>query len=114
GVDNRTTFHLDMSIEHLKRRRDVLGSTQNVENIDVWSAQIVLQHESQLDFDAGVRVFFPLEDVAGLEDLVVKNDAVVGLIDAGCGLHRFGCAPDFMAGPAASGFNLAICPNRLN
>src|SRR5699024_12525950 len=89
---------------------DIFGSTQDVENVDVWSAQIVFQDEGQLDFDAGVRVFSPLEYMSGLEDLVVKDDAVVGLIAAGCGLHRFGCQPAFMDGLAAAGFNLALCP----
>ncbi|MBG9886967.1 hypothetical protein ABE10_10495, partial [Bacillus toyonensis] len=113
-VDDRAPLQLDVGVQDLERRRDVLGRAQHVEERAVRSFERLLEDEGQLDLDPYVGEVVERDDRAVLPHRVVEHHPVVGLGDAGRLLHGLGGEPDLPADETASRSDPRVPPHALD
>ena len=75
----------------------MVGCVVHIVGGDISTVEVVAQHERQLNFDLRVDVIGPFERPAVRNKHVVKQDAVVRLVDLHRLLHRSAGKTDLLA-----------------
>ena len=75
----------------------MVGCVVHILRGDISAVEVVAQHECQLNFDLRVDVIGPLERPTVRDEHVVKQDAVIRLIDLHRLLHRSASKADLLA-----------------
>src|SRR4029434_6588320 len=88
---------LDSAVDDLTRRHNTPGRCQILRRSDTWSLQVAIENEGNFRLDLGLNQFANLEDRSILQHHVIKNVAIIGLIDVEHFLHRLAREADLLA-----------------
>jgi hypothetical protein len=99
---------LQTRIDDLDGRHHVFGGTQHVEEADSRTFQRFAEDEGQLDLDPRPAIIL-MRDLGTVGDHhVIKQVAIVRLVDLRGALHRLGGEADLVADQRGAGLDLAV------